>query len=161
MDFNCSNKNIETTLKFIDDIHKSYRISYPSSWKSSLYFDEYQSDIYLADTTKSLTATYILTISNKKGELTRDATTRKNLINAIQKENLQLIKTDSVLFLNTQSYYIQAKGVKNNFNYQLINILKPSQGSFFDIKIELYGNKNIAERICDALYYVNHLKELK
>lgn len=159
--FNCSHKNGENDLKFLDDIHKNYRISFPNTWKSSLYFDEFQSDIYLADTTKSLTASYILTLSNKKGELIIDQVLIENLVNSIQKENLNLVKTDSILFLNTQSYYVRASGIKNNFNYQLINILKPSQGSFFDIKIELYGDKDIENRICDAIYYVNHLQELK
>lgn len=158
--FNCDYPQGTIDFKTLNDINKTYSISFPSHWKSSFYFDENQSDIYLADTTKSLTSTYILNISKKNGILTVDENLSSKLNSAISKENLQLVKSDSLIYLESTSYYIHAKGFKNNFNYQHINILKPSKANtFLDIKIEVYGDEKVNERFCEAIYFVGLLQD--
>ncbi len=159
--FKCSNTKIESDLKYIDDIHKNYRISYPKHWKSSLYFDEYQSDIYLADTTKSLTSTYILNISQKKGNIEFNDDLKEKLYLNSQNQQLEILAYNQFNFINSPAIYVHSKGFRNNFSYQQINILKPSINSFFDIKIELYGDETIDNRLCEAIHYINLLQELK
>ena len=158
--FNCNKDYGNYDLKTLNDINNNFSITFPSHWKSSLYYDDYQSDIYIADTTKSLTSTYILNISNKKGELIFDKNFKTKLTSEINLQNLQLIKIDSFQYLETNSYYIHATGNKNNYSYTLIEIFKPSNNnSFFDIKLEFYGDNQLNERICEAIYFSNLLLE--
>lgn len=156
--FNCNKDYGNDDLKTLNDINNNYSITFPTHWKSSLYYDEYQSDIYIADTTKSLTSTYILNISNKKGDLIFDENFKTKLSSELAVQNLQLIKIDAVQYLETASYYAHATGNKNNYSYHLIEIFKPANNnSFFDIKIELYGDNQLNERICEAIYFSNLL----
>ncbi|MDP3353004.1 MAG: hypothetical protein Q8S44_04615 [Flavobacteriaceae bacterium] len=158
--FNCNKDFGNYNLKTLDDINKNYSMTFPSHWKSSFYFDEYQSDIYIADTTKSLTSTYILNISNKKGDLIFDQNFKTKLSSELALQNLQLIKLDSFQYLETDSYFVHATGNKNNYNYNLIEIYKPSNNnSFFEIKIELYGDNQLNDRICEAIYFSNLLQD--
>ncbi len=159
--FNCSNTRVNSDLKFIDDIHKNYRISFPVNWKSTLYFDDYQSDIYLADTTKSLTSTYILNISQKKGNIEFNDDLKEKIYLNSQNQQLEILAYNQFNFINSPAIYVHSKGLRNNFSYQQINILKPTINSFYDIKIELYGEENIDNRLCEAIHYINLLQELK
>lgn len=160
--FNCNKDYGNYNLKTLSDINKNYSITFPDHWKSSLYFDEYQSDIYIADTTKSLTSTFILNISNKKGNLILDENFKTKLSSELNLQNLQLIKIDTFQYLETKSYFVHAIGNKNNYSYNLIEIYKPSDiNTFFDVKIELYGDNQINERICEAIYFTNLLQVVK
>lgn len=158
--FNCNKDYGNFDLKTLNDINNNYSITFPSHWKSSLYYDEYQSDIYLADTIKSLTSSYILNISHKKGDLIFDENFKTKLSSELTLQNLQLIKLDSFQYLETASYFVHATGTINNFSYLLIEIYKPSKNnSFFDIKIEFYGDNQLNERICEAIYFSNFLQD--
>lgn len=157
--FNC-NKDYEISdLKTLNDINKNYTVTYPSHWKSSLYFDDYQSDIYLADTTKSLTSTYILNISNKKGTFIVNEDFKTNNNATLKALGLAIINEKVLKNKDIQYYYIYAKGNRNQLPYHQIQLYKPLNSSeFFDIKIEIYGNQQLEERICDAIYFVELLK---
>ena len=72
MEFDCGSNTNNYELKEYQDIFKKYKIKLPKSWKTQLYYDEFQSQIFSADTTKSLADTYILDISWHQGELNLD-----------------------------------------------------------------------------------------
>ena len=48
---------------FENDVKKTFSVAYPKNWKTNLYFDETQSSIFTADTTKQLTETVLLDIT--------------------------------------------------------------------------------------------------
>lgn len=158
-DFECPNYSGTSSLKNIKDVNKTYEISIPKHWKTSYYYDEYQSDIYVADTLKSLTSTYILNISNKKGELLVDDLLKQKIETELRNNNFQIVKSNTVNFKNIPSYYIYSKTKSNDYPYQQIQLYIPYQsGYFFDIKIELYGDQLINDRICEAIHYIELLQ---
>lgn len=159
--FNCDSNYEKGTVKTLMDVHQNFALSFPSHWKTTLYYDEFQSDIYLADTIKSLTSSYILTISHKKGNLILDENFKTKINSDIASQNLHPKKSDSFQFNNTESYFVHAIGNKGTYPFSLIHIYKPSnQSSFFDIKIEIYGDNQLNERICEALEIINSLQEI-
>ena len=69
---NCSPTTYKNT-KEITDFNKNFILSIPSNWKTELYFDNYQSEIFTADTIKQLSETYILAASFNLGTLNFDS----------------------------------------------------------------------------------------
>ncbi len=157
--FNCKQKISTSELKTIADIHKNYSISIPNHWKISYYFDENQSDIYVADTIKPLTSTYILNFSNKNGLLLLNDEFKKKIKQELTTDGLTIISDKQFVNKALTSYYIFSKGIKNQFPYHQIQLIKPlNETSFFDIKIEIYGDQLIEERICEAIHYTDLLQ---
>ena len=68
-EFECETPISYTQTKTYKDVLKHFEIDVPNNWKSELYYDEYQSALYTADTTKALRETYILDIAWHQGEL--------------------------------------------------------------------------------------------
>ena len=63
--FNCKPTNF-TNLEKIEDVKNLFSLEIPKKWKTNLYYDDLQSSIYTADTTKQLTETFLLDITNVK-----------------------------------------------------------------------------------------------
>ncbi|MDP2088579.1 MAG: hypothetical protein Q8J84_04175 [Flavobacteriaceae bacterium] len=158
-EFDCHFNFSNSELKTLTDINKNYSISIPNHWKISYYYDEYQSDIYVADTLKSLTSTYILNFSNKKGTLLLDENFKNKIHSELLENGLEVIKDKKLQNKENSSYYIYAKGTRNQFSYCQIQLYKPLDNhSFFDIKIEIYGDQQLEERICEAIHYIELLQ---
>ncbi|MGB5323290.1 hypothetical protein, partial [Lutimonas sp.] len=68
-EFECETPISYTKTKTYKDVLNHFQIDVPEYWKSELYYDEYQSALYTADTTKSLRETFILDIAWHQGEL--------------------------------------------------------------------------------------------
>ncbi|MCK5678260.1 MAG: hypothetical protein KAH72_07265, partial [Flavobacteriaceae bacterium] len=67
--FNCKGTTNFSKTKEYTDVLKHFKINIPKSWNTELYYDEFQSELYSADTTKRLTETYIVDITWHQGEL--------------------------------------------------------------------------------------------
>ena len=92
-EFNCKTTSEFSEVKEIRDVLKKFKITLPTKWKTQLYYDDFQSEIYSADTTKSLKETYILDISWHQGELNLDEFFDQTVRDTLAiKEGLSLVK---------------------------------------------------------------------
>lgn len=156
-DFNCSSSSY-SNLEEVEDFKKVFTVQLPKNWKTNLYYDNVQSTIYSADTTKQLTETTIFDFN-----LVQKAVSFNDKFQLeLESENLAkgLISTQKkVLKLGEKpSFYMLSKGKKQNFPYQKLNIFKKlNNENFINIKIEVYGDKLIEERLCKAISLVEKI----
>lgn len=157
-DFNCKTPSFNN-LEKVTDIKKLFSIDLPKTWKTNLFYDDVQSSIYTADTTKQLSETLLLdfTIINKNINFDTDFKLHQ------EQENLtkNLIKTTSkeTILNNKPSYYTVSSGKKSNYNYKVCHIfIKINAQNFILVKAEIYGDSLINKRMCTAFSLIEKIK---
>ena len=141
------------------DINKNFTIEVPKTWKHHLYYDDTQSTIFMADTIKELVETYIIDISKKNGELSINQEFEDTLNN---QTDLTILKSNFENFKELPAYWKLSRGTKKNFTYHIFNLfVKISEVTYIEIKTEIYGDKNVDERLCESFKLINSLEILK
>jgi hypothetical protein len=148
---NCKSKLSVPATK-IEDFNKNFTINIPNNWKTELYFNKTDSDIYAADTTKELTKSYIINTSYTLGTLDFG----KDFLNKIDSVNLaeKVSKTNAFFsnFNNKTSYWYLVKGEKNGFILTELNgYVYVSEKNYWRCSVSVYGEQEISERICEAI----------
>lgn len=111
--FNCFNLSTNTDQKELTDIKKNFKISVPKNWKTELFYDEFQSSLFTADTAKQLSETFILDISSKSGELLFN----DDFLNKIKSNSeLRIINSKFENFKNIPSFWHLSSGKKIIWN---------------------------------------------
>ncbi len=151
--FNCKSTSTFSDTKEIRDVLKKFKLTLPNSWKTQLYYDEFQSEIYSADTTKSLTETYILDISWHQGELNLDKSFDQSVKDTLAiKEKLSPVKSDFIKFKDRPSYWNLAKGKNGKHTYHFLQVyVKTEVDEYFTFTTKVYGDENVDERLCEAI----------
>lgn len=158
---NCSPTNYKNT-KQITDFNKNFTLDIPSSWKTELYFDNYQSEIFTADTIKQLSDTFILSASFDMGTLNFDSNFHHRKDSVLRVNNLKMIDSGSQTFQSKPSFWYVSKGIKNNFVYHRFTVLtKLSENTYFSAYSEIYGNTNIDKRICESISLLESIQFLE
>ncbi|MDO9594379.1 MAG: hypothetical protein Q7J19_05240 [Lutibacter sp.] len=158
---NCSPTTYKNT-KEITDFNKNFTLSIPSDWKTELYFDNYQSEIFTADTIKQLSETYILAASFNLGTLNFDSDFHHRKDSVLNANNLKIIDSGNESFQKKPSFWYISKGTKNNFEYHRFTVLtKISENTYFSAYSEIYGNTNIDERICESISLLESIQFLE
>lgn len=140
------------------DFQNNFKISIPNNWKYKLYYDDYQSAVFMADTIKQLTETFIIDVSWKYGALNLDASF-ETLIQS--KTSFQIIKSNFEEYKEFSSYWNVSKGIKNDFPYHVFNMfIQTSEEAYLEIKTEFYGEELVDERLCNAFEIINTLEFL-
>lgn len=159
--FNCNSKFSEVT-KNISDFNKNFKLDVPISWKTALYYNSYQSEIFTADTTKQLTASFIFDASFNLGELNFNDTFYKRTDSIIKANNLQIIKTGNQSFQDMPAYWYLVKGTKKGFTFHQFNLLvRNSPNTYFKAYSEIYGDEYINERICESIHLLKNIEFLE
>lgn len=158
-EFKCKSTTEFSDTKEIRDVLKKFKLTLPSTWKTQLYYDDFQSEIYSADTTKSLKETYILDISWHQGELELneffDQTVRDTL--AI-KEGLSLVKSNFSEFHNKPCYWNLSKGKSGEFTYHFFQVyVKTEVDEYFTFTTKIYGDENIDERLYSSIQLTDQI----
>ena len=157
-EFNCINSIDLSNSKEYRDFKKNYKITIPVKWKTKLYFDEYQSDIFTADTIKQLSDSYIIDTSWKMGELNFD---EDFILKNNSQTDLDLVNSKLATFLEHPAYWSLSKGQKENLEYHILNVyIKTSVDSYLLASAEIYGNQNIEKRLCESISIFNTIKIL-
>jgi len=158
---NCSATTYKNT-KEITDFNKNFTLNIPSNWKSELYFDNYQSEIFTADTIKQLSETYILAASYNLGTLNFDRDFHYRKDSVLTANNLKIIDSGNESFQSKPSFWYISKGTKNNFDYHRFTVLtKLSENTYFSAYAEIYGNANIDKRICESITLLESIQFLE
>ncbi|KUO66884.1 MAG: hypothetical protein APF83_08375 [Lutibacter sp. BRH_c52] len=158
---NCSATTYKNT-KEITDFNKNFTLNIPSSWKTELYFDNYQSEVFTADTIKQLSETYILAASFNLGTLNFDNDFHHRKDSVLNANNLKIIDSGNESFQKKPSFWYISKGIKNNFDYHRFTVLtKISENTYFSAYSEIYGTTNIDERICESISLLESIQFLE
>jgi len=154
--FDCSNSVSFSDTKKVKDVKKNFTISVPTNWKTQLYYDEFQSDIFTADTTKQLSETYILDTSWKLGELKLDAEFESKLLSST---DLAVVGSKFEDIQEKPAFWYVLKGENKGFDYQVLQIyIKTSVDTYLEIKTEVYGTENVEKRLCESIQIIKSIE---
>lgn len=139
--------------KEIRDILKKFRLVVPKNWETQLYYDDFKSQIYAADTTKQLSETYILDVAWHQGELTLNDALAKNVSDTLSiKEQMTTIKSGFGKFKKKPTYWNLSQGKKSGRLYTFIQLyLKTEVDEYFLLTTKLYGDSDVNTRLCESI----------
>ena len=156
--FNCKSEKFKN-LEEVKDFKNLFIIKLPTTWKTNLFYDEIQSSIYTADTTKQLTETLLLDITTINKNVNFDATFKLHQEQENLSKNLIKTKSEEIILLNKPSYYSVSKGKKGSFNYKVCHIfIKLNEENFILAKTEIYGDSLVDKRMCNAFALIEQIK---
>jgi len=160
--FDCNSSIHFSETKEMNDVLKKFKIDIPIDWNSKLYYDEYKSVLYSADTTKNLSETYIVEITWHQGELELNEDLDQKVQEAIDtKEELQTLRSGFGKFKKFPAYYNLANGKSMDFEYFYLQVyLQTKPDEYFTLTTKIYGNEFVDERICASIAVFNEIKFL-
>tara|TARA_R110001583_G_scaffold44428_2_gene140878 strand:- start:757 stop:1314 length:558 start_codon:yes stop_codon:yes gene_type:complete len=159
--FDCKTKTLQNTT-IISDFKNNFKIPIPNDWKTNLYYNEFQSEIFTADTIKQLSETYILDVSFNNGNLTFDTDFYKKTDSLFANLALTKINENTIQFQNKPAYWYVVKGIKNGFTYHQFNLyILISENTYITANSEIYGDNNIDNRICESISIIEKIELIK
>ena len=162
-EFNCDIPMSFTKNKSYKDILSHFEIDIPKDWKTKLYYDEYQSALYTADTTKHLRESYVLDITWHQGELVFGDDFEKRIAdNVINEQQLIPVKWGYGDYHDKPSYYLISTGKTSGLNWHYLQIyLKYNNDEYYTFTSKIYGSEQVDERICASFAIFNEISFLK
>ena len=159
-EFDCTSSINMSDSKEMRDILKKFIISVPKTWKTQLYYDEFKSQIYSADTTKSLTETYVLDIAWHQGELNLNEFFEQKVIDTLAiKEQLTTYKSKFGKFHGKDAYWNLSEGIDSGYPYNHLELyIKTDIDEYFTITTKIYGQDNIDTRLCESILIMDKIK---
>ncbi len=162
-EFDCNTPIQFTQTKTYKDVLGHFEMKVPKSWKTELYYDEYQSALYSADTTKELSDTYILDITWHQGELVLNKDFEVKVAQNATR-NLQLVPVKSGFgdYLGHPSYYYIGTGKNGELSWHYLQIyVQHSIDEYYTLNAKIYGNEFVDERICASFGLFKNISFLK
>ena len=158
--FNCNVNSIEETKK-VTDFKKNLSLDIPTTWKTAMYFDEFQSEIFTADTIKQLSDTFILDASFNFGNLEFDANFHKKTDSLLSRNNFLKINEGTISFQSKPAYWYLIKGTKKGFTYHQLNLMVIiSNTTYFKAYTDVYRDDYINDRICSSISILDKIEFL-
>ena len=156
--FKCNSTEI-INLEEVTAVKNLFTVQLPKTWKINLFFDEVQSSIYTADTTKQLTETILLDITFINNTINFDAIFKLKQEKESFAKNLIQTESKEITLLNKPSYYKISKGKKSNYSYKICQaFIKINEENFMLAKIEIYGDSLVNERMCTGISLIEKIK---
>jgi len=156
--FNCEPSNFKNLEKVIDFKHL-FSIEIPKNWKTNLYYDDFQSSIYTADTTKQLTESLLLDITFINKNINFDNPFKLQQEQENLSKNLIKIKSEEIILIDKPCYYTISKGKKGIYDYQVGHFfIKTNKENFILAKAEVYGDSLVNKRFCKAFALIENIK---
>ena len=157
-EFNCSTSSINK-LELVKDMKSVFTLQLPKNWKTNLFYDNVQSSIYSADTTKQLTETTILDVTLIENSVNFDDTFKLNFEQNQLQKKLVVTTSKNATIINKPTFYFISKGEKNNFPYQSLDVyIRMNESNFILAKAEIYGDSLVNKRFCDAVNLIEKIK---
>ena len=149
-EFDCDTPVHFTNTKTYKDVLNHFEIDIPKNWRTKLYYDELQSKVYTADTTKQLSESYIIDVTWRQGELIFNDEFEEK-VNELASRDFQLIPVKSGYgkFLDKPSYYHISTGKNANMNWHFLQIyVQYNTDEYYLLSSKIYGDDFVSERIC-------------
>ena len=157
-DFNCKTP-VFKDLENVQDVKNLFSVEIPKTWKTNLFYDDIQSSIYTADTTKQLTETLLLDITTIHRNINFDSSFKLKQEQENLAKNLIKVKSEEINLLNKPTYFTLSKGKKGNYQYQISHFyIKINDEKFMLAKVEIYGDSLVNERMCNAFSLIEKIK---
>lgn len=158
-EFECDTPTTFTQTKTYKDVLKHFEIDIPNAWKTELYYDEYQSSLHTADTTKALRETFILDIAWHQGELILNKDFEVRVAqNATRNLRLVPVKSGFGEYLGHPAYYHIATGKSDDLSWHYLEIyVQHKVDEYFTFTSKIYGNEFVSERICSSFSVFNEI----
>jgi hypothetical protein len=159
-EFGCETPLGFSNTKTYKDVLSHFEIDIPKSWKTSLYYDEYQSKLYTADTTRNLSESYIIDVTWHQGELVINEEFDRLVSEQADREfDLVPVKSGEGDFLDLPAYYHISTGKKNDMNWHYLQVyLKYNTDEYYTLTSKIYGNVLVTERICASFALFKELE---
>ena len=159
--FDCKVESIKETKK-VTDFKKNFSMDISTDWKTAMYFDEFQSEIFAADTVKELSDTFILNASFNYGSLEFDTDFYKKTDSLLAGNKFLKINEGTIYFQSKPAYWYLLKGTKKGFTYHQLNLMVIlSNTTYFKGYTDVYGDENINDRICSSLSILEKIEFLQ
>lgn len=160
-EFICETQSF-TNTETVNDFKNKFSVTIPKHWKTQLYFDNLQSQIFTADTTKNFTNTYQINFEYNSGDLKVNEEFKTKIITDLKTNNLQLLKSKQDNFKEKPSFWTVSKGKKSNYDFYYFEMfVKSSKINYIKVTSEIYGNKNIDERFCESIAIIEQMELLE
>ncbi|PWG04433.1 hypothetical protein [Polaribacter aquimarinus] len=154
----CKSFNFDN-LELVKDVENKFSIAIPKNWKTNLYQDNLQSSIFFADTTKQLTATFLVDVSFIKNNLEINDLFKLKIEQENLKKKLIQINSKELIFLEKPTYILISKGIKSDYLYQKLQaFIKIDKNHFILAKAEVYGDSLTQNRLCKAISLIEKIK---
>ena len=156
-EFSCSKSHWEN-LETVEDFQQNFSIKIPKTWKSQLYYDELQSEIFCADTLKNLEDSYLMEFAFIRGKLNIDSTLQKQIHQITSDNHIEKVRENFTDFKTYKGYYFLGKGIKNNLDYHFFQYyLNLNSDHYLMVKTDIYGNEKVEERLCESYQVIESL----
>ncbi len=158
--FDCNTPSHFTNSKKYNDVLKKFSIKIPKYWKTELYFDEFQSELYSADTTKELSESYIVDISWHQGGLEFNEDFEQNILQNLEEvERLETKLSGYGTFIKHKAYYNLSVGINTDIPYHYLQIyLQFENDTYYTFTSKIYGDEFVNERICESISLFQNIK---
>ena len=161
--FECNTKTNFANTEEIKAMLGHFKIQLPSDWKSELYYDEFQSRVYSADTTKQLTETYVIDVTWHQGEIQFNNDFETLVLNDLKiNQQLSPLKSGFGSFMDYPGYFNLSIGNQSGFDHHFFQIfIKTAPDEYYTFTTKVYGSEFVEERICASISIFENISILK
>ena len=157
----CNSSTAFKHAKIIRDVKNNYEINIGENWKRELYFDDYQSRIYAADTTRSFSSSFIVDVTCFKGKIILDEAFKNQLIANVKKQPKNyIIKEGFIELKELPGYFILSFENKHNTQIYTLTCYLTKGDDYYLLKSTINGSENLDNNLCESIAVFNSLNLL-
>ena len=116
-EFSCKNTKELSQLESVDDFNKNFTVRLPKHWNTKLYYDSVQSEIFSADTIKSLTESYIMDFAMVLSPIEVSGKLQNELLKKSADNDMETIKASFHNFQGSDAYAHLGVGKNKNYTF--------------------------------------------
>ncbi|HIP47708.1 MAG TPA: hypothetical protein EYG92_01935 [Lutibacter sp.] len=159
VNFSCENTTILKNLESVKDFKNNFTIKTPKHWNTKLYYDNTQSEIFSADTIKSLSDTYIMDYSVISNTININEELQKKVKQKTQDNAMETIKESFHKFKEFDAFANLSKGTSRGMDLHVFQYyVKLNEEKYLLIKTEFYGDNDFDSRFCESISLINKIK---
>lgn len=158
-EFSCKGSHQIQQLETVEDFNKNFTVKIPKYWNTKLYYDNVQSEIFSADTIKSLTDSYIMDFAMVLSSISISKELQQEVLEKNEDNGMETYKDSFHPFKGYDAYaHIGFGNAKGYAVYIFQYYIKISEEKYMRIKTEFYGDENFNARLCEALSLIEKVK---
>ncbi len=147
--------------KVIRDVKNNFEITIGDTWKRELYFDDYQSRIYAADTTRNYSSSFIIDITRFKGKIILDKAFKNELLTNIEKAPKNYMISNGFLQFNKQpAYYVFSFERQHQKEIYTLDYYIEDDEYYYLLRSTINTSKNLPNSLDESVTIFNSLKTL-
>lgn len=150
--FSCKDRIQLQDIELVSDFNNNFNIKLPKYWNTKLYYDNVQSEIFSADTIKSLTDSYIINFAWVHDTIQISDKLQEKVLQISNKNAMKTAKESFHNFKGRKAYAHLGLGTSNDYSFRVFQYyIKFNEESYMRVKTEFYGDNNFESRFCEAI----------